>query len=73
MKNKLPEKKRSLFIIKFDTTVPFNQKNILTTPDNTQVRITKIYKYNLYRKILRFFGFRFKLFNCVKVKPQNNE
>jgi len=33
-----------------------------------RLRITKVYKYNLYRKILNIFGIEFKLSDHVKVK-----
>ena len=63
---------KTSFIIKFDTNT-FNRKNILMTPGGTKVKVIKVYKYNLYRRILHFFGFQFKLFNCVKVKQLKNE
>lgn len=47
----------------------YKKGDILTSASNFQVRVTKVYKYNLWRKILNFFGIKFKLFNCVLVKP----
>jgi hypothetical protein len=62
-----PGSGKGSFIIRF-TTPFFNNGDILSTPDNQQLRITKVYKYNWYRKLLNFFGIKFKLFNCVKVE-----
>jgi len=46
------------------------KKNDILICDNTpsKVRVTKVYKYNLWRKILNLCGVKFKLFNCVKVE-----
>lgn len=33
-------------------------------------RVVKVYKYNLWRKILNFFGIKFKLHNCLQIKQQ---
>lgn len=54
------------FIIRFDSNY-FNKNDVLTLQKEYQVKIIKVYKFNLYRKVLHFFGFKFKLYNCVKV------
>lgn len=55
------------FIIRFDSNY-FNKNDVLTLQKEYQVKIIKVYKFNLYRKVLHFFGFKFKLYNCVKVE-----
>jgi len=56
------------FILKFEENY-FKKSDILFCGEpEYKVRITKVYKYNWYRKLLNFFGIPFKLFNCVKVE-----
>lgn len=55
------------FIIRFNGNY-FNKNDILTLQKGYDVKIIKVYKYNWYRKVLHFFGFKFKLYNCVKVE-----
>jgi len=56
------------FILMFNKN--YFKKNDILICDNTpsKVRVTKVYKYNLWRKILNLCGVKFKLFNCVKVE-----
>lgn len=46
----------------------YKKNDILNLPSGFQVKVVKVYKYNWYRKLLNFFGFKFKWLNCVKVK-----
>ena len=65
---KCPRSKAGVFVLKFDQDYEFARKNILCSPNGYQVKITKVYKFNWYRRLLYFFGIPFKMFNCVKVK-----
>ena len=64
----LPGSKAKPFLLKFEDSF-FQKGNILNSGlPNVQLRIIKVYKFNWYRKLLHFFGFKFKMFNCVKVE-----
>lgn len=55
------------FVMKL-SDVFFKKGDTLTFGGNTTVKVVKVYKYNIWRKFLNFFGIKFKLFNCIKVK-----
>jgi hypothetical protein len=45
------------------------KKDILTIGNGIyKVIVIKVYKYNLWRKLLKLFGIKFEHFNCVKVR-----
>jgi len=50
----------------------FNKGDLLQTSDNVRLKLTKVYKYNWWRKLLNFLGIQFKMFNCVKVEEVEN-
>ena len=47
----------------------FKRNDIIETSDGHKLIITKVYKYNLWRKFLSLFGIPFKLHDAVLVKP----
>ena len=55
------------FIIKCDSNW-FKKNEILDTPSGVRLKVTKVYKYNLWRKFLHLLGIKFKMFNCVRLK-----
>lgn len=50
----------------------FNKGDLLKSFDNVNLKVTKVYKYNWWRKLLNFLGIRFKMFNCIKVEEVGN-
>jgi len=62
-----PGKNNESFVIKLDASY-FDKGEIFENPDGEKYIITKVYKFNWYRKLLLYFGMPFKMFNCVKVK-----
>ena len=63
MKSKLNQ-----YLLYFENN-PFKQGNIIFADSNQhKLIVKKIYRYNLWRKALNFFGFKFKLLNCIKIK-----
>jgi len=64
-----PGKSKSHIIIHLDEH-SFKRGDVLSIPQT--VIITKVYKYNLWRKFLCLLGIKFKMFNCIKVKNHEN-
>lgn len=62
-----PGSNKASFTIVFQEPY-FKKGDILINSRDYQLKVTKVYKYNWYRKLLNFFGIKFKLFNCIKVE-----
>lgn len=63
-----PGKHWGTFVLTFSEDFHFKTEDILIGANGFKVQVTKVYKYNLWRKILNFFGIPFKMFNCILVK-----
>lgn len=46
----------------------YKKNDIIEVPLLYNLRVLKVYKYNWYRKLFKFFGVRFRNKNCLKVK-----
>jgi len=56
-------------IVKIRITPNWTKKgDVITNADYIKYKVIKVYKFNLWRKILQFFGFKFKLLNHIKMK-----
>jgi hypothetical protein len=64
----VPGIKPGIFTLQFTEDYNFHRKDILVRDNGFAVKVIKVYKYNLWKRILNFFGIPFKLFNCVLVK-----
>ena len=67
---KTPGYKTKPFYIKFDGNY-FKRGDVLhvSSPrQGIQIEVIKVYKFNLWRRVLNFFGIPFKMFGFVKVK-----
>ncbi len=63
-----PKMNRKTFILYFDDNY-FKKGDILDSGTSYQVKVIKVYKYNLFRRLLfKWFNIPFKMYNCVKVK-----
>lgn len=57
------------FIIQLDNYVrPFKNGEVISQGKAEYV-ITKVYRRTWWRRLLFFFGFKTKWFDCIKVKP----
>jgi len=65
-----PSTEKKGFKIQLDNN-PYVKGDILNM-GQMQVVVTKIYKRTWWRRLLTFFGFKTKLFDCIKVKPYEN-
>lgn len=61
-----PGYKTKPFYIELDSH-SFNQKSITEALTNVELEITKVYRFNLWRRALYFFGIPFRMFDC-KIK-----
>lgn len=66
MENNYPGIKPEPFFIHFSTGY-FKKGDIISSANNSILKVIKVYKYNWWRKLLNFFGIRFKLVNVIKV------
>jgi len=58
------------FIIQFSDSARFTVNDIITRQINsTELKVVKVYNKVWWRKFLLFFGFKTKLFDCIKVVP----
>ena len=55
------------FIIMIEESC-YKKGDIIGVPLLYDLKVIKVYKYNWYRKLLEFFGFKFHNKNCLKVK-----
>lgn len=62
-----PGKNGKTFTIYLEDTF-FKKGDILTSEESTNLKVIKVYKFNLWRKLLYKLGFNIKIFNGVKVK-----
>jgi hypothetical protein len=56
--------KSEKFVLYFTKDSFLNANVLLTENKECQLRVTKAYKYNLWRKLLHRLGIPFKLFDC---------
>ena len=59
-------KNKKTFIIHLEENW-FKNNDILDI-NTFHLQVIKVYKYNIWRKLLKFLGFKFKMFNCIRVK-----
>lgn len=55
------------FVVRFSEAY-WKKGDFITSEQGTKLKVIKVYNYNFYRKILNYFGFPFKLMNCIKVQ-----
>lgn len=64
----VPGRNEDQFILKFAENFHWRINDIIYGSDGIEVKVVKIYRFNLFRRILWFFGIPFKYMNCVKVE-----
>ena len=64
----LPGKNSKTFTIRFAKDYFLAKDNVLYGPNGVKFKVTKTYKFNLWRRILYRFGIKFKMHDCVKVE-----
>lgn len=67
-KSNYPGVKGKPFNIKLDGHW-FKKNDFLRVSSNHEVIVTKVYNRTWWRRLLYYFGFKTKLFDCIKVRP----
>jgi hypothetical protein len=64
----LPGKDGKTFTIRFAEDYNMARNDIMVGVNGVKCQVTKVYRFNIWRRILCLFGIEFKMFNCVVVK-----